>query len=82
MNGLAAGLPFLIKPDHEAVELNKLEYMVDKTSEIHAFGKEVEQWRKLLAEERKKDEMHEKGGLVDLGNYIYPCLISLYVCHL
>ena len=60
------GIPLLIKPDYEAVELQKLENMVEKSAEIGAFRTDkVEQWTKFLAEERKKAEMYETADLVD-----------------
>ena len=57
LQSLATDIPPLIKPDYEAVELQKLENMVEKNAEIGAFRTdEVEQWTEFLAEERKKAE--------------------------
>ena len=69
MQSLPTDIPLLIKPDCEAVELQKLENMVEKSPEIGAFRTdEVEQWTEFLAKERKKAEMYETAELVDLGN--------------
>ena len=69
LNGLPTGIPPLIKPDYEAVELKKIEHTVNKCSEIGAFGeKEVEDWSEFLAEETKKAEMYDNAELVNLGN--------------
>lgn len=83
LKGSPSGVPSLIKPDYEAVELKKLESMVDKSSEIGAFQKEeVEQWKEFLAKERKKAEMYENAELVDLGNYpLEFTYVSHIKCH-
>lgn len=70
LQSMPTGIPVLIKPDYEAIELKKLENMVEKSSEIGAFQKEeAQQWTEFLAEEKKKAEMYETAELVDLGNY-------------
>ena len=71
LEGLPSGIPSLIKPDYEAIELKKLENMVEKCSEIGAFqNDDVEQWTEFLEEEKKKAEMYEEAELVDLGSFM------------
>ena len=67
LNSLPSGMPNILKPDYETVDLRRLQGMVAKGKEIGALGEEdVNQWNTFLEKEREKSVLYDSAERIEL----------------
>ena len=64
---LPTGVPHILKPDYTAVDLDRLESMVTKASDIGALNEnDVKEWKTFLEEEKQKRMQYETAEVVEV----------------